>query len=236
MLRATYEAWRSRRDSAILRIADEFYPPLLVAPPQGWAEAKHRIAYVGQETLRWVWTKAVGADGYACVSLRDFFEHERAIEWLLDGYPRQPTNYRGLFWRFFRQLKEAFGRDGETVSAVFSNVIRCATNVEGGCTLRSIPKADRRAFLRWQNGLLRSELRALHPTLIVFVTGPYYDDFLSAEFAELTFEPLRRYAPRVACRLNSPELAAPAYRTYHPGYLNRRFGFAPIEAIISDVR
>ena len=113
-------------------------------------------------------------------------------------------------------------------------MIRCASNLEDGFTLWSGSEADRRTYLQWQKGLLRAELNALQPTLIVFVTGPHYDAYLSDEFDGTSFEALGTYKPRVVAKVTSPALCAPAYRTYHPGYLNRSLGFAPLEAAIAD--
>lgn len=98
----------------------------------------------------------------------------------------------------------------------------------------STSSADRCRYLQWQKGLLQTELDALQPTLIMFVTGPYYDAYLRAEFDGLTFDPLAPFESRLISKLNSPALHAPAYRTYHPGYLNRHAGFEPLAAAVAD--
>ena len=66
---------------------------------------------------------------------------------------------------------------------------------------------------------MEAELGELRPTLIVFLTGPNYDDYLLSEFDEISFEPIGSFEPRVLSKLKSAKLTAPAYRTYHPGYL-----------------
>ena len=161
----------------------------------------------------------------------------------MDGYGKfdfsahQTVNYRSPFWSYFRQVKRRIGGKGESVSILFSNVIRCAANAKDGFTLWSIPEADRNRYLQWQSGLLRTELAELQPTLIFFVTGPYYDDHLRSELSDLTFEQLAGFEPRQFSKLRSVALPAPAYRTYHPGYLNRHtssLGFAPFKAAVAD--
>jgi hypothetical protein len=244
MQNGTYELWRSRGKAQIADISEEFYPPLLVWEPDNWRNATHRVAYIGQETLGWSWTRDVTEYGYTwnyeeIDTLRRFIEYERGVEALIDGYRQfnfaalQPITYRSPFWRYFRQLKTCLGNENE-VSAIFSNVIRCAANSETGYTLWSIPEKDRARYLQWQKGLLQAELTQLQPTLIVFVTGPHYDVYLRNEFDEITFEPLGSFDPRVVSKLKSPMLGAPAYRTYHPGYLNRSSGFAPLQAVVAD--
>lgn len=254
MLSAVYDEWRSRAQSQIAQIADAFHPAVLVQQPGEWIKATHRIAYIGQETLGWCWIKDDREYPYYTwnyediETLRNFIEYDRSVEALMYGYRQfdfsshQPRNFNSPFWRYFRRLKDALASNsGAATSAISSNVIRCAANSESGFTLWSIPETDRGKYLQWQKGLLQAELAELRPTLIVFVTGPNYDDYLKSEFDLITFESVRHFEPRVLSKLASPLLAAPAYRTYHPGYLNRKFrslglaeGFAPLEAIIAD--
>jgi hypothetical protein len=246
MLSSIYQQWRGRGRTEITPIADAFYPPMLVRKPDEWTNATHRVAYIGQETLGWSWTQRDVAEygytwGYEDIeTLHKFLEYDRSVEALIDGYgqfnfaARQPLSYRSPFWQYFRRLTASLGKKGDEVSAVFSNVIRCAANSEVGFTLWSISEKDRARYLQWQKGLLQAELTELLPTLIVFLTGPYYDDYLRSEFDEISFEPLGSFEPRVVSKLKSAMLTAPAYRTYHPGYLNRTVGFAPLEAIIAD--
>jgi hypothetical protein len=246
MLSTIYEQWRSRGRTEIAHIADAFYPPLLVRQPDDWLNAMHRVAYIGQETLGWGWTqREVKEYGYTwgyeeIETLRKFLEYDRGVEALIDGYgqfdfaARHPLSHRSPFWQYFRRLTKSLGNKGDKVSAIFSNVIRCAANSETGFTLWSISEKDRTGYLRWQKGLLKAELTDLRPTLIVFLTGPNYDDYLLSEFDEISFEPLGSFEPRVLSKLKSAMLTAPAYRTYHPGYLNRTVGFTPLETIIAD--
>jgi hypothetical protein len=151
-----------------------------------------------------------------------------------DFAAHQPRNFNGPFWRYFRKLRHSLANNDVTASAIASNIIRCATNSESGFTLWSISEMDRRNYLKWQKGLLRAELGELQPTLIVFVTGPNYDDYLKDEFDQLSFMPVSPFNSNVLSTLESPALKAQAYRTYHPGYLNRDLGFAPLEAAIAN--
>jgi hypothetical protein len=253
MLTAIYEQWRSRAKSEIAQIGDCFHPPVLVQQPPDWVNATHRVAYIGQETLGWRWIKNDPDDRYYTweyediETLQKFIEYDRSVEALMYGYTQfdfsahQPKNLNGPFWRYFHKLRETLRNKAGSVSAIASNVIRCAADSESGFTLWSISETDRRTYLRWQKGLLQAELTELRPTLIVFVTGPNYESYLKDEFDQLSYEPVSSFELKVLSKLVSPRLIAPAYRTYHPGYLNRKFrslglacGFAPLEAIIAD--
>ncbi len=250
MLSKIYEQWRSRAASEVGEIAEAFFPPLLLRQPNDWAGALHKVVYVGQETLGWTWSaRETTKHSYITrnyediETLQDFINYDRGVEALIDGYRQfdfsshQPINHRSPFWTYFRKIRSAMERNGDSVSILLINIIRCAVISEDGFTLWSLPEADRNRYLQWQKGLLKAELAALQPTLVLFVSGPYYDDFLRSEFDDLAFEPLGGFGPRQLSKLNTAALAAPAYRTYHPGYLNRRsrtLGFSPLEAAMAD--
>lgn len=228
-------------------LTTRLYPPLLVRIPDDWADAKHRIAYVGQETFGWDWTsenaRKHGEDWpYSDQNtLADFFQEPDSIEALTEGYrrfdfaARQPENHRSPFWRYFRDVKTAASASGEAVSMAWSNVVRCSVCNREGVTLESLTPEERRTYLDWQRGLLSAELQELNPTLVIFVSGPDYDQYLEEEFGDVAFEPVARSDPRQVARLKAAALSAPTYRTYHPRSLQmQRLGFAPLQAILDD--
>lgn len=248
-LHTIYERYRGR-DFGDNALAQSFYSPLLVREPDDWHSATHRIAFIGQETLGWHWTGEQAQErgepwSYSDQnSLHDFFKEDDSIAALMDGYrlfdfaAHNPKNHRSPFWRYFRELKKAVSKDGSSASAVFTNVIRCAADTESGYNLWFAPAEDQRVYLGWQKGLLTAELQALEPTLILFVCGPNYDRYLAEEFEDLTRTPVLNFNERQAAKLQSVILPAPAYRTYHPAYLQRcagsGLGFVPIQSILED--
>ena len=246
MLKDIYEQWRLRGAAEVSSIAGKFFAPLLVCPPHDWADARHRIIYVGQETGCWIWNKSQAEEyGYEwkyedMYVLQDFLDNKAGVDALVHGYKlfdfalSRPKNVGSPFWCYFRLFKEYAQRFDESVSILFTNIIRCAVDSEAGYTLWSLREADRRKLLEWQNGLLRAELAALRPTLILFVTGPHYDRYLKSELGELGYSTLRQFDLRTLTRIEGAAPPAKSYRTYHPGYLNRCFGFAPLEVAIND--
>jgi len=242
-----YNQWRQRAETHLDQLAEAFFAPLLVQPPVDWSSADTRIVFVGQETMGWQWTQTQAEEwGYDAwklaevASCKDFIDNPASVGALLEGYrqfdfaSRQGVNRRSPFWRYFRDCKAAAEEQGGSTCILFSNVIRCAVDAEAGFTLWSLSEADRQRYLAWQRGLLSAELNALQPTLILFVTGPGYDPYLRDEFSELQFDVVAPFPNRTLAKLASPSLPAPAYRTYHPGYLNRKVGFAPLQAAIAS--
>ena len=156
MLFDLYETYRRAQTSSVFGVADHFYPPLLVKKPEDWSSAKNRIAFVGQETLNWQFNALNAADWKYTwdredyFSLADFFNSDESVRDLMDGYrifdfaSFMPITRRSPFWRYFRDVKDVFCERGETASAIFTNVIRCAARHECGytCLLYTSDAAD----------------------------------------------------------------------------------------------
>lgn len=245
MLKEIYENYRTKAAAALSEeLASCFHPPILVQPPASWAAAEHRIAFVGQETREWSWTQDDASHWRYewphtdINSLADFRASEQATVDLMQGYAKFdfgriiPRLASSPFWRYFADVRGRVEASGKPTSIIFSNLIRCASNDEQGFTLWTIGSEDRDRYLAWQQGLLMQELRELKPTLILFVTGPAYDEYLKAEFPGIGFEALAPFNVRQLARLTGDGLPAPAYRTYHPGFLNRNLGFKPLDVAI----
>ena len=250
MLEQVYDEYRKAASPELLAVADTFSPPLLVGTSVDWSDALNRVAVVGQESAGWDWspetTRDLGYDwhGGAYHSLRDFFVEPEAVRDLQRAYDlfdfaaQEPVAHRSPFWRAFRHIGSRFNQGERSHAMAWTNLIRSASYVtENDFTLWNRSATDSAALLRWQSGLLRRELRALSPTLILFVSGPYYDRYIKEEFPDAQWEALPGHREHAAARLSGASLPAPAYRTYHPGYLNRQpAGFAPLDAAISDAR
>jgi uracil-DNA glycosylase len=71
--------------------------------------------------------------------------------------------------------------------------------------------------------LLRKEIEILRPDVVLFLTGPEYDSSISKAFTGviiLTLSP--RFELRQLAWLKHQELPETTFRTYHPGFLNRK--------------
>ena len=238
-----YQDYRSGGEQ-IAELGDAFFAPILIDPPEGWAQAHHRIAIVGQETGEWNFSPENARQwGYewkseqSILSLSDFLSNDDSVSLLQQGYSNfgfakhNAQIRRSPFWRYFRQIKEMFERDDRSTSVLFTNLIRCSADTADGRSLWNISENDRTKILWWQNGLLTRELQSIAPTAVIFLTGPNYDVFLRSEFSDLSFNSFGDFDPRVLCELSCPALACPSFRTCHPGYLNRSHKFAPLEHV-----
>lgn len=242
MLADVYRDYQRRSTGAPVKdVAEHFYPPLLVKPDASWDGANNKLAWIGQETFGPVWNFS-RYNAEPVQRLSDFFAREDAVDVLLSAYTSveqtfgEPNLPRGPFWSYLKRTFDALAEKGST-SAIWTNLIRCAAEVEGSYALSAQKEEVQAPYLAWQKGMIAAELRELEPTVAIFVTGPRYDEYLLAEFSGLHLEALPGFSEREVARLRHPDLPFPAFRTYHPGYLNRvdHLEFKAIQAILEAV-
>ena len=69
--------------------------------------------------------------------------------------------------------------------------------------------------------VLQEEISILAPDIVIFFTGPKYDDRLEKSLPGSTFRTIRNYDQRHLARISNPILPIKSIRMYHPGYLRR---------------
>lgn len=76
-------------------------------------------------------------------------------------------------------------------------------------------------LLQQNFNVLPSEIKALNPDIVIFLTGPDCDDRLSTTFTTngpVQFEKIDGFGERQLVRIIHLDLPRHSYRTYHPGY------------------
>lgn len=68
---------------------------------------------------------------------------------------------------------------------------------------------------------LKQEVAILKPDLIIFLSGPYYDDYIKQLLPEMKSTAVNGYTEREFVELET-ELSAKVFRTYHPNYSSRK--------------
>jgi hypothetical protein len=84
------------------------------------------------------------------------------------------------------------------------------------------PKPDVANILHRYFNLLPKEIELAAPDVVVFFTGPNYDDMLKLTFPGITKNEIPDVRERAMTRLECDRGALPqrTYRLYHPKYLN----------------
>jgi hypothetical protein len=145
---------------------------------------------------------------------------------------------RTPFTRAFNLFKSALDHEGAD-GVVSTNLVRCAFYDRNRPTERSLLKAsldEQRQVLDWQRGCLTEEVKALDPTAVVFLTGPYYDKYVREEFSGVEFEPFGDYDLRQRARVHHRSLPQTgSFRTYHPGALSRMKRWSWLDELVHQV-
>jgi hypothetical protein len=191
---------------------------LLVDPSKKYLGAKLRIAYYGQETNGWGGVYAGSDDLDLCLKSYHNFVN------IADG--EDFNNYPGQFWNAVRSFQRSF-LDLEQNSGFYWNNIIKAGRAEGeGRPTESV--------MNWQRDWIANnaaELSILSPQIVIFFTGPNYDDMIKQSFADVQYKKFDGFVTRELSLLQAPNLPYLTFRTYHPGYLYR-YDFEGIKGAI----
>ena len=202
-----------------LRIAVESLPidsrpthPLLIRLPDenAYHTADVKMMIVGKETNDW--------EG-------PFGKH--SMDSLLDFYaaflPANGKSKRSPFWQYIKKWAEQIRTytPNETVSIVWNNIHKLGRAGEIGTPCKSTQEIAKQHF-----NILEEEVKILKPDIVIFFTGPDYDNAISAQLPGIELEEITAGKRKQIAHCVHPSLPYLSYRTYHPGGLNR---FKPVE-------
>jgi len=193
--------------------------PLLIKVPKCYERQKTKLFVVGQQTDEW-------------------FEGN-SVDKLMEEYKNFNfgINYRYTpFWDCVRKLEKELSINEGCI--VWSNLNRMDDpKNKYKCPDRKIEKKMAKNF-----PFLPEEIRICNPDILVFFTGPYYDENIEEDiFPGVEYEELNNQK-RVLAKISLPNFDVEAYRTYHPNYLFRKpkdfgkKGEGIIQSIISDFK
>ena len=212
--------------------------PFLIKALPSYRKAKRKILFVGQETNGW--------DPFK-ITLETFknkneeYRREDCIEflqWMYEDLRYHRKYDHTPFWKAMRRLYHAIspgeGDDGflhtELVRFDYAN---------------KRPPKDIESLLQREYNVLPMEIEALAPEVVIFLTGPEYDDRLRETFhrvggsgSNLNFEPVNSLKANELSRVVHSKLPYHSYRTYHPNYslhYNEKTIFHSIEKALSEL-
>lgn len=210
--------------------------PLLLSPHPKWPKCPTKLLIVGQETNGW--GSNVTSNGTVALdTLEGFASSSDGVSAMVNAYKafdfaRTYRNRNSAFWRAYRYLE---GDVAEApCSAMWTNLFKVDVS---GSVVKNCKIKHRRLLRAAQSGLLAKEIRFLKPQIVVFFTGPHYDDELIDAFPDATLTPLlpSRDA-REAALVHSAALPICSVRTYHPTYLQRSRRWGLLEEVATAIR
>lgn len=212
-------AWPALVDSlkAYPQLKEVSFPLLIHLDSTNYLSAARKLLCVGQQTFGW------GGDGREVLS-------PEAFNRCLEDYRNFAlgTNYTASpFWAACRKLYHSLNPDGPRNGYAWSNLIR--VDQAGYRPSPEIENAVRTSF-----NVLGEEIAILKPDVVVFLTGPTYDQALEETFPKLSFSALENVSIREIARLRHPHLPIASYRVYHPNYLRRSKRWGLLDLIVDS--
>jgi hypothetical protein len=167
-----------------------------------WVKADVRVMIFGQETQDW--EQAPG----------------KSIEHLCDVYHRFFNENHGKpsqFWNGFARFETILGAKypDKKIRYVWNNIIKIGKEDAPGRPPQNIYNAERQFF-----HVIPDEVKILNPNIILFLTGPNYDDVIRDNFGEDIYSLVPPYSERQLAKVSIPAVDF-AFRTYHPNWLWR---------------
>lgn len=182
--------------------------PLFLSVTEEYEQSKIKVLIVGQQTNGWdVLTNST----------------DEILECYTDF--QMGVNYRNSpFWRAACQLNDEINPVGPERAFLWSNLVKVDQDGERPSNIveELIGKSD----------LLQEEMRILQPQVVIFLTGPYYDERLEATFPGIENTQMSRWTRK----LYSKHLPDKSYRTYHPSWLVQSGNWDELKAIVTDIR
>ena len=172
-----------------------------------------KLMVFGQETNDW--------DG-AYSGVDKFNSEVDRVNWLKGIYDDFFTSkycysYGGQFWNGVSKLVNSIeDRTGKTVGLLWNNIVKIGRDGDKGRPEDSI--------IDWQKPALDfiiEEIKTAQPDIVIFFTGPNYDDRLQAVFNDMQFKSTPTRSTRELSIVTSDNLPLRSIRTYHPNFLWR---------------
>lgn len=190
---------------------DKMNGPFLIAPNDAYQQAAIKVAFIGQETNSW--------SNESCIS-------EQMITYSNFNLAENYKYRHGPFWSVIRKIETAL--TGSILSSAWLNLNKYDQD-------KKAPSIGNQLILSELDFLLVEELKLIAPDVVIFLTGPHYDQRITSLLqGEKT--PIDGFSQRKLCQIKSPALTGMMFRTYHPNYLRRaRLEKDVIEAIRAEV-
>jgi len=180
-------------------------------------DAELKILYVGKENNGWMNREERKKYGLN----EDYSDTNVFLNASLELYKdfNLGRKYRRSFYTFLDMLFEEIRKRNSKTGILWSNLIR--VDCVDRNNLYESYELKKKVILLDGNKILREEISILKPDVVIFVTGPSYDDFLRESFPGISLLQVGNFGLNEVCRLEHDELPKTSLRIYHPGYHNR---------------
>lgn len=186
-----------------------------------YLDAEVKVMIFGQETNDWHGDYGGAKEAESLVDeYDDFFTSKKCF-----------SSHGGHFWNAVSKTVEALEeKTSKTVAVLWNNIVKIGKSGDKGR-----PEA---ALIEWQKPAMKfiiKEIEIAKPNIIIFFTGPDYDDMLQMVFEDIEFKNTNKKSLRQLAVVSSKYLPAASVRTYHPQYLWRNDFYDYLNDILAQV-
>ncbi len=188
--------------------------PLFLKSVEQYENAKIKIMIFGQETNSWYGT----------------YGNDASVEHIMNCYEEFLTrwlpNHKGFFCKGIREFMKLWENNtSKEVGYLWNNIVKMG---------HASKNAGKRGFPRFYDDIVKphldkiiiEEIKILKPDYIVFLTGPRYYHVVDNVFSTPERKPVEGFKTNELCEVIISKEKVPSvkksFRTYHPGYLQRK--------------
>jgi hypothetical protein len=184
--------------------------PLLMEVAPEYEKTSRKLLIVGQQTSGWEGTFAEPPQVDPVGALMAAYGGFELGKWY------RPTP----FWQASYVVQMSLNPSGHGFSFAWTNLVKVDQEA-----IR--PRPDIEDLVAERFPVVADEIRILSPDVVIFFTGPYYDERLKKTFPDATMTPVDGGINHVA-QVRHDALPSHSFRTYHPGYLARSRVYADV--------
>jgi hypothetical protein len=228
-LRKLYESYYSELTREMFQINEKLEKksergtnPLLLSVGESYEKADLKIMFFGQETNFWLGERNEGAFLGEIQPIIDLYKG-----FYLDKYC---FKYGGQFWNGISRLKKLLKDQmpDKKIGLLWNNVVKI-----GKCD-KGFPYQINSVTNKYFN-VISEEIRITKPDIIIFLSGPYYDNEIRKILGDYNSISVSSFPKRKLCKFEFQNIPI-AFRTYHPNYLWRIGIDDYLNAIIEEIK
>lgn len=171
-----------------------------------YLNSKIKIMFIGQESYGWGYEEGV----------KESMEFTKYFLY---------NSYNTIFWEFMYELESKINGDKEfnKYSFFYSNIFRICVDSNNNNEIKHLIyniKLTNEYIKNIQT--LYKEIKIVKPDIIIFLSGPNYDKYITNIFKYVYFKQVNdMYSTRELSRIINENLPINTFRLYHPMYANR---------------
>ena len=179
----------------------------LACVPYNYNKMKYKILIVGQENDGW------GFQNEAILSMYDTLDFLDSKDYN-DMRPFFSFPYN--FCKSINNLEDI--KDSKKTYFTWVNLREFSFNEAPKTSLGK----EAQSIIDNEFNILEEEIKIINPDIVLFLTGPNYDNYIKNQLKGVEFKTVENYHIRQFARVEHKSLPDNSFRIYHPRYLKRR--------------